>query len=270
MGSDAGGVWRGLRQRLRAIEAERAAVAPVDRARSPCAAREVALWREEAISLRGERAQAPSLVPDDAGLLFFDVETTGLGTSAAIFLAGALAWDGARLWLVQGVAKDVAEERLVAESFAGRIAAASLVVTFNGRAFDLPLLRRRLAFHRLPPLPATIRDIDLLHAIRRRYRGVLDDCRLATVERGVLGDARDEGDLPSAEVPLRFRDYLESGDVAHLEPVLLHNRRDLISLARLWTVLRAGAEGNGTAGRVRPAVPSMRGSAAPRAATDAV
>ncbi len=81
------------------------------------------------------------------------------------------------------------------------------------------------------------RLIDLLHPVRRRYRGELPDCKLSTVEREVLGRPRDRRDIPGAEAPLRFLDYQETGETRHLEPIIEHNRIDLTTLVMLYPLL---------------------------------
>src|SRR5262249_61521503 len=57
-------------------------------------------------------------------------------------------------------------------------------------------------------------------------------CRLGTLERVLCGVTR-VGDVPGMEIPARYFRFVRSGDARPLEPVLEHNRLDLISLAAL-------------------------------------
>src|SRR5258708_12466339 len=85
------------------------------------------------------------------------------------------------------------------------------------------------------PLPLeAVRHFDMLHPARRLWRAREGDaeggCRLGTLER-VLCDVTRVGDIPGMDIPARYFRFLRSGDAHPLEPVLEHNRLDLISLA---------------------------------------
>lgn len=193
----------------------------------------------EVVELLGSKKDKtrPSVRADRA--LFFDLETTGFGVQARIFMSGCLWWAGSRMQLLQEVAADLAQERELLKALHGRIEERPCLVTYNGRSFDVPLLRRRLSFHRLPPLPGELEVIDLLHATRRRHGKSLPNCKLATVERELIGKHRTGRDIPGAEAPLRFEDYLATGNRAFIDPVLYHNRIDLTTLAALLPLVAA-------------------------------
>lgn len=167
------------------------------------------------------------------GAIYFDLETTGFGATARVFLVGMLFEDGRGLRLVQHVAGDGGGERQVLLALLEAVIERPTLVTFNGRSYDVPLVRRRLRFHELPELPPTLEVVDLLHPARRRHRHELPDCRLATLERSVIGVQRPQHDMPGREAPLRYRDFLASGLRTTLDPVLAHNRTDLTSLVVL-------------------------------------
>lgn len=180
---------------------------------------------------------ATGLSGDADELLFFDLETTGLGLQAKIFMSGCLHWEGDRLRLQQEVAVHLSDERELLAELRERIECRPRLVTYNGRSFDVPLLRRRLAFHSLDPLPECLEVEDLLHRTRRLHGRGLPNCKLATVEQQIIGKQREGRDIPGAEAPLRFEDYRETGRREFLEPVLYHNRIDLTTLAALRWVL---------------------------------
>src|SRR5213075_2262794 len=70
-------------------------------------------------------------------------------------------------------------------------------------------------------------------------------CRLGTLER-VLCDVTRVGDVPGMEIPSRYFRFLRSGDARPLEPVLEHNRLDLISLAAVAAhAVELAEEGSG-------------------------
>jgi uncharacterized protein len=174
------------------------------------------------------------------GPVLLDVETCGLADDP-IFLLGVLRPEGAGLRLFHVLARDPSGEPALLRRAADLLPARSPWVSFNGRSFDAPRLRRRAAHHRIE-LEAPAVHVDLLHVVRRRWKGQLPDCRLHTVERRLLGLERGAGDVPGREAPERYRDYLRTGDFRWIAPVLEHNRRDLCAMAVLHgRLLREGA-----------------------------
>jgi uncharacterized protein YprB with RNaseH-like and TPR domain len=114
-----------------------------------------------------------------------------------------------------------------------------VLVSFNGRSYDAPLLKARYRLARLPCPITPLAHLDLLHPARRRWRGRWENCRLATLERRVLGLIR-EDDLPGSEAPRAWRDWLRGGPATDLRRVLQHNHTDVRSLLQLLQVLAGG------------------------------
>jgi uncharacterized protein YprB with RNaseH-like and TPR domain len=166
--------------------------------------------------------------------VFFDIETTGLsgGAGTVAFLVGC-GWfeDEAfrvRQWLMLGPAG----ERPLLDALGRTMDEASLLVTFNGRTFDVPFMETRWAFHRQSTPTEDLPHFDMLPAARRLWSRREDDtsCSLTALERSVLGFHR-VGDVPGFEIPVRYFQFLRSGDPSVVDGVLEHNRLDLISLA---------------------------------------
>ncbi|WP_024891830.1 ribonuclease H-like domain-containing protein [Luteimonas huabeiensis] len=173
-----------------------------------------------------------------ARVLAFDTETTGLagGTGTRAFMIGAADWRDGGLRLRQLTIATLAAERAMLAAFAGWIGADTVLLSYNGKSYDRPLLSTRYRLARMAdPLPAC-GHIDLLHPMRRRYRNVWPNCRLATAERQLLGVLR-EDDLPGAEAPAAWLHYLRGGSAAKLRRVGLHNAQDLRSLCGLLEAL---------------------------------
>jgi uncharacterized protein YprB with RNaseH-like and TPR domain len=168
---------------------------------------------------------------EGAGIAFLDLETCGLGDSP-IFLAGILRPRREILRLSRGLALDPSGEPSLLRWAAGLLGEGITWVTFNGRSFDAPRLRRRASVHGIEmPLPGD--HLDLLLAVRRRWKSALPDCRLGTVERRLLGLERRAGDVPGREVPERYADFVRTGNYRWIDPVLEHNRRDVTAMAVL-------------------------------------
>jgi uncharacterized protein len=171
-----------------------------------------------------------------APLLFFDLETTGLsgGAGTMAFLVGCAWFDEGALQLEQYVLTTYAAERALLAHFAERVHASGTLVSYNGRTFDAPLLEMRWQFHRSRAPFAGKPHADMLHPARRLWRARAADpdggCSLSTLEEVLFGVER-VGDVPGFEIPSRYFRFLRSGDARPLEPVLEHNRMDLVSLA---------------------------------------
>ncbi len=175
----------------------------------------------------------PPRVPFGAEVLYLDLETTGLAAHEFVVIAGTLRPENGGVRLRQHVAFDPAEERRSLQKTLDDLTGVTLIVTYNGRTFDLPFLRKRLRWHRLPDLDPEIEHLDLLTAIRRRHRKEWKDCSLGNAERRLLGKTRTGPDVPGREVPLRVAHVRDGAPISLLVPVIHHNRIDLTSLVAL-------------------------------------
>ena len=184
-------------------------------------------------ALARQLAAAASRLPraTEAGeMCFLDVETTGLG-AALVFLIGTLTWRDGLLTCRQLLARTYAEEAGIIAAFAEDFRHRPPLVTFNGKAFDIPSLRARAVVAGVR-LPDPRLHFDLLHAARRRFKDVLPDCRLQTLERRVCGRVRAD-DIPGHEIGRAYHDFVRTGDAREVARVVRHNQADLLTLAEL-------------------------------------
>jgi len=172
------------------------------------------------------------------GWLCLDTETSGLagGTGTWAFLTGLLRADGGDWLLRQYLLTRLDAEPVYLDLIAAELTRTAALLTYNGRAFDAPLLatRFRLA-NRADPLDG-LPHLDLLGPTRRAFARRWPDCRLVTAESRLLGFQR-SGDLPGAAAPAAWLGWLRCGEIAPLAAVLRHNRDDLLSLAGLLPAL---------------------------------
>jgi hypothetical protein len=176
----------------------------------------------------------PSLAERDPGrALYLDTETTGLsgGTGTIAFLVGLAFWDEGGLVVEQLLVRELGEEGPMLARVAQRIASASMLVTFNGKSFDMPLLRTRYVMARLPA-PVEPPHLDLLHVARRLHKPRGVECKLTSIERDVLGFERVD-DVPGSEVSARYVHFLRSGEARALLGVIEHNAWDVVAMAAL-------------------------------------
>jgi uncharacterized protein YprB with RNaseH-like and TPR domain len=178
--------------------------------------------------------EAPEEIADPGEWLFLDTETTGLsgGSGTYPFLVGLAWWEGGGLEIEQLFMREYSEERSLLFALRERIAGHPVVVTFNGKSFDWPLLETRYRMTRKISVPTPRAHLDFLHPARHLWRLRLGSVRLSELERHVLGWDRGT-DLLSGLIPQVYFDYLRGGPPEKLVPVLNHNQLDLRGLAAL-------------------------------------
>lgn len=166
--------------------------------------------------------------------LCLDTETSGLagGTGTWAFLTGVLRQTGQGWILRQILLTRLDAEPAYLEAVGAELAGPARLLTYNGKAFDAPLLATRFRLAGLPDPLVGLPHLDLLGPVRRAFARCWPDCRLATAESRLLGLDRQD-DLPGAAAPLAWLAWLRRGETAPLARVLRHNRLDLCSLAGL-------------------------------------
>lgn len=178
-------------------------------------------------------------VPDLKQWLFLDTETTGLagGTGTLPFVLGIARWDGEAWVTEQFILERPGRERGMLQVLTERLKDAGVLVTYNGKSYDWPLIRARCVMNRLPE-PQLDRHLDLLHVFRRLYGKELEDVRLTTIERERLGFSRVD-DLPGSEVPEVYFKYLRTGRPERFAGVIKHNVDDLLAMVGMMSHLES-------------------------------
>jgi len=204
------------------------APAPADRLNKGLQRDEVASW------------QGCAALENPEKWLFLDTETTGLagGTGTYAFLIGLAWWDGGGLRLEQLFLRDFSEEHSLLQELSERLAERPVLVTFNGKSFDWPLLENRFTMTKAINVPRLTAHLDLLHPARALWKLRLGSVRLVELERHVLDASRlgwrRENDVSSALIPQFYFDYLRGGCADPLAGVVKHNQMDLRGLAALY------------------------------------
>jgi len=184
--------------------------------------------------------QVRTALEDPEKWLFLDTETTGLagGTGTYAFLVGLAWWNSGGLQVEQLFLRDFSEEHSLLHELASRLAERPVLVTFNGKTFDWPLLENRFAMTRAINVPRLAAHLDLLHPARALWKLRLGSVRLVDLERRVLDAERlglhRHGDVASALIPKYYFDYLRGGFADPLAGVVKHNQMDLRGLAALF------------------------------------
>ena len=166
---------------------------------------------------------------------FLDTETSGLsgGTGTYAFMVGVARFVEDQLVLRQFFMRDPSEESAMLEAVARFLAPAQALVTFNGRAFDAPLLATRYRLHHTPVPYKGYAHLDLLPLARRLWRDRLESRALKYLEHHILGMTRASEEVPGYEIPFLYFDYLRTGDARPLAGVFYHNAMDVVAMAAL-------------------------------------
>ena len=165
----------------------------------------------------------------DSGL-FLDLETTGLAATP-VFLCGLLSSSRGEMTFRLLLARDYSEEAALLEAVASEISHRPVVISYNGKSYDIPFLGERTGRLRTAHCRPEA-HFDLLHPARRRWSSLLPDCRLKTLEWHVLGRRRG-GDIDGAEIPATYHRFVRDRDPRPLIRVMAHNLHDLYTLAEL-------------------------------------
>jgi uncharacterized protein len=171
--------------------------------------------------------------------LFLDIETTGLagGTGTYAFLVGLAWWESGGLRIEQLFMRDHDEEHSILLEIANRLSERPVLVTFNGKSFDWPLLQNRFRMTRQIDVPELAAHLDFLHPARQLWRWQIGSTRLRDLERSVIGAETLAWsrlhDIDSACIPDLYFAFLRTGAIDGIVGVFQHNRMDLRGLAAL-------------------------------------
>jgi hypothetical protein len=169
------------------------------------------------------------------GACFIDTETTGLsgGTGTMAFVVGLGFFEDDTFRVDQYFLRDPGDEPAMVETLEEQLRDFEFLVSFNGRAFDVPILENRFILARTPPPTTAMPHLDLLPPARRLWSHGLPSCRLGTLETEILDVRREQADVPSGVIPFLYRDYLRTGDAREMKRILYHNLIDILSLVTL-------------------------------------
>lgn len=182
----------------------------------------------EAVTRIALACKAKRIAPEN--VLFLDLETTGLSMTP-VFLIGTMECSRDGFTFKQYLARNFSEERSILSAFAERLKTAQMIVTFNGKSFDLPFLQNRaMAAGMLLPHPKS--HLDLLHESRRAFGRTVPNHKLQTLEQVVCGRCR-EGDIPGAQIPAAYHEFVRTGNARKIGMILQHNLHDLLTMADL-------------------------------------
>ena len=158
------------------------------------------------------------------------METCGFAGSA-LFLVGLLRQIDGVPMVELLVARNYAEEQAILETLWQTVAGHDVLVTFNGKSFDWPMVLDRSTRYRLagkrPAAP--LLHVDLLHHARRRWKKQLPDCRLQTWSSSFAAGAARATSRAIGFRPL-MPSFVRTGFEREMDAILYHNAVDLVTL----------------------------------------
>ena len=166
--------------------------------------------------------------------IIFDIETMGPSKSP-IILFGVARISGNQILISQYLLRDIKEEPAALTVFLSHIDEDSVFITFNGRAFDVPYIRDRLAYYEMRG-DLEKPHLDLLYFSRRAWKEQFPDCKLNTLEKYLFGIERKD-DVPSDLVPEFYETYMRTKNIGPLIPIIEHNKQDLVTVANIFSKL---------------------------------
>jgi len=167
--------------------------------------------------------------------VYIDTETTGLsgGAGNLAFMVGVARYVGDGVLRVrQYILASYAAEAAMLRDLVDWVGARAVLVSFNGKGFDLPLIIARCRMQHVEQTLDRLGHLDLMYTVRRAFRRHWPDCRLQTAERCLLRLQRHD-DLPGAQVPAAWQRWLRAGETELLAAAVQHNWQDVVSLALL-------------------------------------
>nr|MDK2851583.1 uncharacterized protein [Candidatus Cloacimonadota bacterium] len=172
-------------------------------------------------------------------IIFLDLETTGLRRGSELaFMIGLGYYEHDNYIVEQIFLPDPDAEENSFDRLRELCDSHSLLITFNGKTFDLPVIESRLLYHQIWMDLRSMEHLDLLHIARRLWKRQLPSCAMESLEYYLLDQTRDRSeDIAGALIPQCYLNYLQTGDVDDIIRIFGHNRTDMLHTAALFTLI---------------------------------
>lgn len=166
--------------------------------------------------------------------VFIDIETLGLH-DCPLFLIGIATTEKNILTVEQIFVDHLMHEKAALQFLIDRIANRKAIISFNGKSFDVPFIRRRLERHDLNH-SFDQPHFDVRNLSKSAFKDMVSDFGLQTLEDELFSYKRNE-DVGGDLVPHFYEVFIRSQNIGAIVPILDHNMQDLISTAKLYNKL---------------------------------
>lgn len=169
-------------------------------------------------------------------IVYLDTETTGLagGTGTYAFLVGIGFQSETCFHLAQFFMREPSQETALLAALDQWLTKFDVIVTFNGKSFDVPLLNTRFMMNGITAPFERLEHVDVLQIARKLWRDRLPSRAMGELEKEIIKFFRNTDDIPGWMIPQIYFDYLRSGDARPLSGIFYHNAIDILSLAALF------------------------------------
>lgn len=170
---------------------------------------------------------------NESNFKFMDIETTGLSSNRPVILIGVAEINNKYITTHLYQARNYQEEPAIIEAYLSHLNQSSIHITYNGSTFDIPFIKTRAKYYRMPNEKVNLMNLthfDLIKFTRALWKNKLPNCKLTTIEK-YLNIKRDEDDVNGAYIADYYNTYLKENNIGPLIPIIKHNQQDIISLA---------------------------------------
>lgn len=173
---------------------------------------------------------------DLPGILFFDIETTGLSAdTASLYLIGAAYYENDSWQYTQWFAASPKEECGILTDFLQFSEKFHTLIHFNGAGFDLPFLTKKCSHYGLTNHLLTLESVDLY----RLYKPLKALLKLEKMNQTSFEEflSIPRNDMYSGRelIPVYYN-YVKERGSEELELLLLHNHDDLAGMLELLSL----------------------------------
>jgi len=188
-----------------------------------------------ALSVLGKIKDSNQYTSED--LLFFDIETSGTSGSSGIivFMFGCGYFEDGVFFVEQVFMPNPSRTLEMMKYLRDLFRKKRLLLSFNGKAFDLNIIKDKMAMMRLEEMPDFDhrQHFDLLFTGRRLFKKIISSCSLSSIEKNILEIQRTEDDIPGFLIPLAYSQFLHEHLTGDIKKIFYHNKMDIISLLDL-------------------------------------
>ncbi|MGB9824657.1 MAG: ribonuclease H-like domain-containing protein [Candidatus Hydrothermia bacterium] len=159
-----------------------------------------------------------------------DLETKGLVRDEFIFMGGLLQREGQNLFVRQYISFSEKKEKGLIRWLKRNLKGKTLI-TYNGKAFDIPFLHYRASLHGIS-FETPQHHIDVIHIARKVFKDSFNSRKLKVLEYNVLGTWR-EMDVHPSLIPTLIENFQKTRKLDFLRVISRHNAYDLISTLKI-------------------------------------
>ncbi len=195
---------------------------------------------EKIIDLKPYESKLISMYFGNGKTAFFDIETTGLSPkNNKLILSGILEISENKSIATQYFASSMGDEKDLVEATANKLSNYDIIVTYNGKSFDIPFLQERMKKYKVKDTLNQIGHLDLYRVIKgySNIKDIIGSLRQKNIEVFMGLNTNRDDEITGAESVKQYNEYLTTHSSDLKETILLHNSDDIIQLSRILPIV---------------------------------